>query len=582
MINYQGVSRNGNGEPVAGTFTLTVEILNSGLVYTENHIVTSNSLGLFSIKIGGGNQTSAQPFSAINWANGPYYLRTSLNTGSGNVNLGTQQLVSVPYALYAETSGSAISPSLQINGNNLSITGGNTVTLPSATVASSPQTSLTGSGIASVTPVGTNSFNIFVPFTNISGTGATTVTGTFPNYTISSLNNSSPTMVGTGISTVITLGNNYTVATSPVGMNYNPVTGILSYSPSPGISTLNVNPTLNFTNNILSVGANSVTIPGTGLWSKPNATVTSLTNGTDWLGIGNTNPLTKVDVSSNGNNFIGSRSLGFGYAGFLIDRASSAEAGYLIYRDNGNDFWTVGTHTNSSNYMIFNWANTRPDLSINFTNGFAGFGTTSPTENLQIENSGATPVRLSIISTNTSAIWFGNPALHSKGLILYDNVTNEMNFGTNNFTSRLRLYGNGDASFSGAVGIGTNTPASELDVNGTILISGVNTNELNRTQTGNANLVPIAYGTSNSSGILYAASTTTNVSLVSHTPGSGVYTFAITGESINFSTYNIQVSLVGGSGEISFNSLGGNLIVNTYNSDGTVSDKQFSFLVFKK
>lgn len=45
----------------------------------------------------------------IDWANGPYYIETSVDVtgGSSYVVMGTSQLVSVPYALYAKTSGSS-------------------------------------------------------------------------------------------------------------------------------------------------------------------------------------------------------------------------------------------------------------------------------------------------------------------------------------------------------------------------------------------------------------------------------------------------------------------------------------------
>ena len=46
-------------------------------------------------------------FSSINWGNGSYYLGIELNTGSGYVAMGTTQLLSVPYALYANTAGNS-------------------------------------------------------------------------------------------------------------------------------------------------------------------------------------------------------------------------------------------------------------------------------------------------------------------------------------------------------------------------------------------------------------------------------------------------------------------------------------------
>jgi hypothetical protein len=42
-------------------------------------------------------------FSTINWGGGSYFLGIELNSGSGYVAMGTTQLLSVPYALHANT-----------------------------------------------------------------------------------------------------------------------------------------------------------------------------------------------------------------------------------------------------------------------------------------------------------------------------------------------------------------------------------------------------------------------------------------------------------------------------------------------
>jgi len=70
------------------------------IVYSENHSVTTDDLGQVNIVIGQGTATVGT-FSTINWGTGNYYLGIELNTGSGYVAMGTTQLLSVPYALYA-------------------------------------------------------------------------------------------------------------------------------------------------------------------------------------------------------------------------------------------------------------------------------------------------------------------------------------------------------------------------------------------------------------------------------------------------------------------------------------------------
>jgi uncharacterized protein (TIGR02145 family) len=66
-----------------------------------------------NLVIGQGTATTGS-FSAINWGTGNYYLGIELNTGAGYVAMGTTQLLSVPYALYANSSGNsqAATPSL--------------------------------------------------------------------------------------------------------------------------------------------------------------------------------------------------------------------------------------------------------------------------------------------------------------------------------------------------------------------------------------------------------------------------------------------------------------------------------------
>jgi hypothetical protein len=447
-INYQGVTRDNSGNPVSGNFTITFDINNGATVYSEKHSINTNALGLFNVKIGAGTQLSVNNFSSINWANGPYNLAITINDGTNNVSLGSQQLVSVPYALYAQTSGSSVSPSLTISGNSLSISNGNTVILPAGGV---PGTSVTGSGAATVTTSGTNTFDVFVPQVNLTGQLGAVVSGAFPNYTISTAVGTPPVIMGAGITSVVSAGNNFTVTTPPVGMSYNPGTGILSYSPSPGLSALDINPTVTFTNDILTVGANTISVPLNGIWNRPNAITTILTNQNDWVGIGNNNPNSKLDVSDGGSNFISSRSTG-GYAGFLLDRPSISEAGYIIHQTAGSPMWTVGMHTNTPNYMIFNWANTRPDLSVNNSNGFINIGNTNASENLQVEN-GSGSTRISILSPAalSSALWFGTTGTHSLGSITYDNSTNLMNFGTNGGLNKMRIFSNGDIAFGSTI-----------------------------------------------------------------------------------------------------------------------------------
>jgi hypothetical protein len=109
-FNYQATVRNSVGaliinQNVFFKFNVMLNSQTSLPVYSETHQAPTDDLGQVNLVIGTGTPTSGT-FAGINWASGTYYLGIELNTGSGYVAMGTTQLLSVPYALYANTSGS--------------------------------------------------------------------------------------------------------------------------------------------------------------------------------------------------------------------------------------------------------------------------------------------------------------------------------------------------------------------------------------------------------------------------------------------------------------------------------------------
>lgn len=81
---------------------------NTTIVYQETYETTTNDFGLINLVIGNGTVTQGT-FSTLDWVSGPYFIELEIDIlgGSNYVMMGSQQLVSVPYALYAETSGSS-------------------------------------------------------------------------------------------------------------------------------------------------------------------------------------------------------------------------------------------------------------------------------------------------------------------------------------------------------------------------------------------------------------------------------------------------------------------------------------------
>lgn len=114
QFNYQGVARDNNGTELPNQSIGLQISLHSGspsgtTVYQETHSTTTNQFGLFNLQIGTGNIVSGA-FNTIDWGGNVYYVQTEMDAsgGSNYTDMGTSQLLSVPYALYAETSSEAL------------------------------------------------------------------------------------------------------------------------------------------------------------------------------------------------------------------------------------------------------------------------------------------------------------------------------------------------------------------------------------------------------------------------------------------------------------------------------------------
>ncbi|MGB0367792.1 MAG: tail fiber domain-containing protein [Flavobacteriales bacterium] len=125
QFNYQGVARDNDGNVLENqSIGLQIDLhkttATGTIVFTETHATSTNSFGLFNIAIGNGS-AQVGTLSGIDWSAGPYFSEISLDiTGGTNYqSMGTSQLLAVPYALYAETSGDAGS---SIFANTLGVT----------------------------------------------------------------------------------------------------------------------------------------------------------------------------------------------------------------------------------------------------------------------------------------------------------------------------------------------------------------------------------------------------------------------------------------------------------------------------
>jgi trimeric autotransporter adhesin len=103
-FNYQAVARDASGGILKNTnLTVRVGILQDEIaVWTEDHERMTDEYGHFSLMIGD-PLASGSPgtFEDIDWGTGVYKIHIEVNDGSGFVDMGTNELLSVPYALVA-------------------------------------------------------------------------------------------------------------------------------------------------------------------------------------------------------------------------------------------------------------------------------------------------------------------------------------------------------------------------------------------------------------------------------------------------------------------------------------------------
>ena len=128
-MSYQAVARNSAGTIVANqAIKIKVEIVDADLTtvrYSETHAANTNQFGLFTLQVGTGTIISGV-FSDITWAVGDKYIRTSVDLTGGTAYqlMGMSQLLTVPYAFYAEKTKLVAGTGINItNGNTINATG---------------------------------------------------------------------------------------------------------------------------------------------------------------------------------------------------------------------------------------------------------------------------------------------------------------------------------------------------------------------------------------------------------------------------------------------------------------------------
>ena len=185
-IPYQAVVRDGSGtllvnHPLTVRCTLHDSSASGTIIYQETHNITTNNLGLFTLHIGTG-VASIGNIDSIHWALYKKYLQVEFDTtaqGVSYIDLGTQQLMAVPYALYAETAGNALNAPKGDNGVD-GVNGSNGVNGVDGT---NGQNGVNGADGISVTSANITNDSLYLSLSNSQTLNAGKLNGGLPNGT---------------------------------------------------------------------------------------------------------------------------------------------------------------------------------------------------------------------------------------------------------------------------------------------------------------------------------------------------------------------------------------------------------------
>ena len=118
-LSYQAVIRDNTGnvlvnDEVTVKFSVLIGAAEGEAVYSETHTKTTNAFGMLTLVVGDGTNKVGK-LETIDWGGNSYFLKTELDPDgtSGFTEMGTVQLLSVPYALYAGHAGNASSSSFE-------------------------------------------------------------------------------------------------------------------------------------------------------------------------------------------------------------------------------------------------------------------------------------------------------------------------------------------------------------------------------------------------------------------------------------------------------------------------------------
>ncbi len=387
FINYQGVARNAVGNAMVNhTIRLKLTIRDGGAlgpsVYSETRQLITNTFGLFNVQIGGAGATNVTgSIGGANWNNGTKWLQVEIDPEGGTTfkDIGTTQLISVPYSLYTNQSGDIVLPFSKsqgedvplfklVNTNNnagsLAYEGSSSSTANNATAIRGILTSV-NPGVFSAAVTGQNNgtgANGIGVYGNQNGSGWG-VYGTTPGGIGVYGNSTSGTGVyGQSFSGASVYGFKDLNGTGNVGLfrntsivNPSAVVGIQSNGPGDGMNiamtgmgagaVININNTSN-NNTLLTLSGNGLgktTMIQNSNTSNSNNVLEVSSNGTGKVGVlQNTN-------TSNASNVLDVSTNGTGRAGYFQNTGAANNSNVVEVTTNGTGKAGVFQNTNAAN-----------------------------------------------------------------------------------------------------------------------------------------------------------------------------------------------------------------------------------------
>ncbi len=445
MFNYQAVARNSQGQSIPNAnIRIRITLLDGGptgtSVYSETRQATTNQLGLFTLAIGGqGALFTTGNFANINWATGNKFIKVEVDPLGGNsfTTLGNTELLSVPYSLYAVNGKvGPVGPSNILNIGT--VTTGATGTPAAATITgTSPAQTLN-----LTLPAGASGKNSLIK-TTAEPAGANCASGGFKLET------------GTDVN-----GNNVLEASEVTSTSY----------------TCNgsVNDAWNVNGNTGITGSKYLgTADGNPLVIKTNNTEAMRIDPSGRVGIGNANPIYKLDV--NGITRLNEPAMTNGTFGGLTNGGS-----LIISNSNNLNFLKLdGTTIQAEKSSGLVSGSTAQPLVLNKFGGNVGIRTTTPNATLSVARGNGGDGTAAFFGTqhvshfnySTAEDTYIRGGKTGSAVYINDSHNGDVNIGGGGGTVNIGNTGNVNIGNTGRVNVG---PGGMFSA-----------------QTGNLNLVPL-------------------------------------------------------------------------------------------